>query len=206
MNHIENELIDEACGRVIDWLESKGQLDQTDIFFTTDHGELQGDFGLLFKGPYHVDALMKLPFIWKPAGGVDSVDVTAPVGHLDLAPTFLKIAGIEVPEYMEGQPLPGSDAKALDREYVLTEWDSEHGPVDMHLKSIYRRDGWLCTAYEKSALYEGTEGELYNLDADPEQRDNLWNKEIEIRDELVDQLYSSIPSPRDPRLERKAPV
>ena len=51
MTHIENELIDDACGRVIDWLGTKNWLDQTDIFFTTDHGEFQGDFGLLFKGP-----------------------------------------------------------------------------------------------------------------------------------------------------------
>ena len=132
--------------------------------------------------------------------------MNAPVGHLDLAPTFCEIAGIETPDYMESRPLPASSEEAHDREIVLTEWDSEHGPVDMHLKSIYRRDGWLCTAYEKSALYEGTEGELYNLNADPEQRENLWRKETRVRDELVDQLYSALPAARDPRLERKAPV
>ena len=32
---------------------------------TTDHGELGGDFGLLFKGPYHVDGLMRLPLVWR---------------------------------------------------------------------------------------------------------------------------------------------
>ena len=48
--------------------------------FTTDHGELQGDFGLLFKGPYHVDALMRLPLVWRPApsAGVAPAVVTAP--------------------------------------------------------------------------------------------------------------------------------
>ncbi len=55
--HVMNELIDEACGRVVDYIDERGWLDDTDIFFTTDHGELQGDFGLLFKGPFHVDAL-----------------------------------------------------------------------------------------------------------------------------------------------------
>ena len=59
--HIENELIDEACGRVLDELTASGMLKYTDIIFTTDHGELQGDFGLLFKGPYHVDALGGYP-------------------------------------------------------------------------------------------------------------------------------------------------
>ena len=96
MTHIENELIDEAVGEVIGFLHSKQWLRNTDIFFTTDHGELQGDFGLLFKGPYHVDALMHLPFIWKPAevANISPAEVVSPVGHLDLASTFCAIAGI----------------------------------------------------------------------------------------------------------------
>lgn len=207
MIHIENELIDEACGRVLDWLGERGWLAQTDVFFTTDHGELQGDYGLMFKGPYHVDALMRLPLIWKPASAIPAT-VDAPVGHLDLAATFCDIAGVETPDYVEGLKLPVSaaEADAQQREYVLTEWDSEHGPVDLHLKSIYRGDGWLCTAYETSALYEGSEGELYNLRDDPEQRVNLWASEPGVRKELVAQLYEALPAARTPRLERKAPV
>ena len=81
MNHIENELIDEACGRVLDWLEAHGRLENTDVFFTTDHGELQGDFGLMFKGPYHVDALMHLPFIWQPAPVATLSSQSAPRSH-----------------------------------------------------------------------------------------------------------------------------
>ena len=65
--HVENELIDEALGRVLGRIEERGWGADTDVMFTTDHGELQGDFGLLFKGPYHVDALMRVPLIWRPA-------------------------------------------------------------------------------------------------------------------------------------------
>ncbi len=212
MNHIENELIDEACGRVIDWLSANGKLDSTDIFFTTDHGELQGDFGLLFKGPYHIDALMRLPFIWRPGDlrQTSGTEINRPVGHLDLAPTFCHIAGLEVPTWMEGKMLPRSDseAEAQQREFVLTEWDSVHGPVDMHLKSIYHHDGWLCTAYEKSTLYDGTEGELYNMKEDPEQRVNRWTDKslAGLRADLVATLYDALPPAREPKLERKAPV
>ncbi|MCB1691247.1 MAG: sulfatase-like hydrolase/transferase [Pseudomonadales bacterium] len=212
MNHIENELIDEACGRVIAWLEAQGRLDDTDIFFTTDHGELQGDFGLLFKGPYHVDALMRLPMIWAPASSTSPVAavVDRPVGHLDLASTFCQVAGIDTPEWVEGRPLPrsGEEAMAQKREYVLTTWDSEHGPVDMHQKSIYHHDGYLCTTYEKSALYDGSEGEFYNMREDPGQRVNLWADPgyRARRDELVALLYDALPKPRSPRLDRKAPV
>jgi arylsulfatase A-like enzyme len=212
MTHIENELIDEACQRVFDFLEARGQLDNTDIFFTTDHGELQGDFGLLFKGPYHVDALMRLPFIWRPAAqaGAKPAEVTAPVGHLDLASTFCHIAGIDAPDYCEGRKLPLSDAEAAEqgREFVLTEWDSEHGPIDMHLKSIYEQSGWLCTAYGKSHLYDGSEGELYDMNEDPGQTINLWNDpgHTARRDALVALLDEKVPPMQTPRPERRAPV
>jgi arylsulfatase A-like enzyme len=148
--HIMNELIDEACGRVIDTIAARSWLEHTDIVFTTDHGELQGDFGLLFKGPYHTDALMRLPFIWRPApsAGIEPGAVNDPVGQVDLAPTFCAIAGIEPAEWMQGHALPTADGDA-GRERMLCEWDSQIPGYGMHLRSIYR-DGWLCTVYEPS--------------------------------------------------------
>jgi arylsulfatase A-like enzyme len=211
MNHVENELIDKACARVLAHLAVRGWADDTDVIFTTDHGELQGDFGLLFKGPYHVDALMRVPLVWRPApsAGVPHADVTRPVGHLDLAATFCTIAGIATPDRVEGQPLPVSDAEAdrQHRERVLTEWDSEHGRVDMHLRTIYR-DQMVCTAYEKSSVYAGDEGELYDLATDPDQRHNLWDDpdRRSLRRALVADLYDHLPARRSPRLPRGAPV
>ena len=79
-NAVECELIDEAIGRVLAAVDRRGWGDDVDVVFTTDHGELQGDFGLLFKGPYHVDGLMRLPLIWRPApsAGVAPSVVTPP--------------------------------------------------------------------------------------------------------------------------------
>ena len=127
---------------------ARGWDDDTDVFFTTDHGELQGDYGLIFKGPFHTDSLMRLPMVWRPApsAGVAPAEVDEPVGQLDLAPTFCAIAGVEPPDWMQGAPLP--TAPGSGRERVLCEWDSQFPGYGMHLRSIYR-DGWLCTAYER---------------------------------------------------------
>ena len=114
-NAVECELIDEALGRVLARIDARGWDDDTDVIFTTDHGELQGDFGLLFKGPYHVDALMRLPLIWRPApsaGVAPGAVVTRPVGLVDLAPTFCTIAGLAPPDWMQGRALPVDDADA----------------------------------------------------------------------------------------------
>ena len=58
-------------------IAAKGWADDLDVVFTTDHGEFQGDYGLLFKGPYHVDSLMRLPLIWRPAPSAAGWVVTA---------------------------------------------------------------------------------------------------------------------------------
>ncbi len=211
LNAVEVELIDEAIGRVLAAIAAKGWTDDVDVVFTTDHGELQGDFGLLFKGPYHVDGLMRLPLIWRPArsSGAAPATVTAPVGIVDLAPTFCSIAGLPVPEYMEGRPLPVDDADASARgfERVLTEWDSVLFGVDVHCRTI-TRDGWVCTTYLPGHSHDGTEGELYDLADDPLQRVNRWDDPAvrSVRDDLLADLWEHQPEMRTPLPRVEAPV
>ena len=143
--------------------------------------------------------------------------ISEPVGQLDLAPTFCAIAGVPVPSWMDGKPLPS--AANSGRERVITEWDSQFAQIGMHMKSIYR-DGYVCTVYEKSTRdigfdldgvmrsglggpdipmpdisYDGTEGELYNLREDPLQWRNLWNDAgfAKLKSDLIADLYDNLP-------------
>ena len=228
--HVKNELIDQACDRVLATVAARGWESDTVVFFTTDHGELQGDFGLLFKGPYHVDALMRVPLIWRPAPSakMSAAEISEPVGHLDLAPTFCAIAGASVPDWMQGSALPTAVGSA--RERAITEWDSQFAQLGMHLRTIYR-DGFVCTAYQASTRgvgfdlsrayqalriatplpdirYDGTEGELYNLREDPLQWRNLWNDagHAKLKSDLIADLYDNLPPPRSPQLTVEAPA
>ncbi len=216
-NAVEVELIDEALGRVLDRIAERGWGDDVDVIFTTDHGELQGDFGFLFKGPYHVDALMRLPLVWRPAPSSRTAAgeqagpsvVTKPVGLVDLAPTFCAIAGLEPAEWMEGAALPTDDVDAESRgfERVLTEWDSELFGTSVHLRTIMR-DHYVCTAYLPGTSHDGTEGELYDLADDPLQRINRWDDPAmaQIRSDLLSDLWDAQPEPRAERLYLEAPV
>ena len=211
LTHIENELIDEAVGRLMKHVESRGWGADTDVLFSTDHGEFQGDFGLLFKGPYHVDSLMRVPLIWRPApsAGVDPATVTAPVGHVSLAATFCEIAGLPQPAYVDAPRLPvnDEDARSLGHERVLTEWDSVLFGKIVGLRTICR-DGWVATACLPGSLHNGTEGELYNLANDPLQQINLWDDSAyrSTRDDLLADMWDSLPTPDAVRRECDAPV
>jgi arylsulfatase A-like enzyme len=205
--HVENELIDDAVGRVLNHVDAKGWGPDTDVFFTTDHGEFQGDFGLMFKGPYHCEALMHIPLIWRPAPSaeVSPAVIDDPVGQLDVAPTLCEIAGVARAEWMQGRALPlGPDPT---RERVITEWDSQFPTEDLHLRSLYR-DHWLVTVYEPGGGYDGTEGELYDMGSDPHQWDNRWSDPglRSLRDDLVADLRDHLPPERDPKLAVEAPV
>ena len=194
LNAVEVELIDEAIGRVLRTIDHRGWGDDVDVIFTTDHGEFQGDFGLLFKGPYHVDSLLRLPLIWRPAPSTAATPsvVSAPVSLVSLAATFLQVAGQPTPDWVEGAALPLDDADAVNRSFdaTATEWDSVLFGVDVHVRTVVTKEH-LYTEYRPGTLHDGTEGELYDLDDDPLQRINRFDDpayasvKVELAERLV---------------------
>lgn len=88
-------LIDDNIGRILEALQKKGIEDDTLIMFTNDHGELLGDHGLLFKGPFLYDCLVKAPMIMKWNNvipkGARFKQLTQ---HVDIMPTLLDYAGV----------------------------------------------------------------------------------------------------------------
>lgn len=181
------DLIDDALGGLFDGLRDREQLADTHVLYTTDHGELLGDHGLIFKGPFHLDGTIHIPLIWKrPDGSHAGQSIKDPVGLVDLAPTIADIAGIPQPEWMEGEVLPVRDGS---RRRVLTVYDSYYQP-DLQLRTMYR-DGYLITTYPRL----GPEvGEFYDLTKDPLEKENRWldPSTASTRDDLIDDLKRNL--------------
>jgi arylsulfatase A-like enzyme len=156
--------LDHNIGRVLDALAASGLDEDTLVIATTDHGELLGDHQMIFKGPLHYEGLLRVPLIVRGPGFDGGRVVTDPVGTIDLAPTALMAAGVEVPSSIEGRPL-------LDgpREHVLTENDHQ-----MLFRLPLRT---LTTTRYKVTRYEEQEGvgELYDLQEDPGEIVNRWD-------------------------------
>jgi len=93
------EMLDNQVGRVMDALCTNGLEENTVVMFLADHGEALGDHGMWGKGPYHIDSVIRVPFLvsWprKIPPGSSSDEV---VSLLDLAPTVLDLANVPIPE------------------------------------------------------------------------------------------------------------
>ena len=95
--HVKNEFIDEACARVIETSRRARMGHVTPTYSSRPiTASCRATSACSSKGPYHVDALMRVPLIWRPAPSakMSAAEITEPVGHLDLAPTFCAIAGV----------------------------------------------------------------------------------------------------------------
>ena len=116
-------LVDRVIGRILDALDDSGMADNTIVVFTSDHGDLLGAHGGMQQKWYNAfDEAIRVPLIIK-GPGIASVDagITTPTSHVDLIPTLVGLAGIDVERaaagvaahHDEAQPLPGRDLSGL---------------------------------------------------------------------------------------------
>ena len=95
--------VDHHVGRVIDWLKSSGQWDDTILVVTSDHGEMLGDFGLWGKGTFHA-AAFHVPLLVR-VPGQSPRRIEQMTESIDVAPTLLDYIGVAIPDAMNGTSL-----------------------------------------------------------------------------------------------------
>jgi arylsulfatase A-like enzyme len=94
-------LIDKSVGRIIKALDEEGLAEDTIVIFTTDHGELLGDHGLFYKGPFFYEPLVNVPLIM--AGhGIEPCVSEELISSIDILPTVLGMCGISTPWWCRG--------------------------------------------------------------------------------------------------------
>ena len=163
-------MIDQEIGRIMDALERLGIADNTLVLFSTDHGHFLGQHGLIAKGAFHYEDMLRIPMIVRYPGVVPAgVRSNTLQCQVDWAPTFLSAAGIEVPGLMQGldqlDVWAGDEAQA--RDWVLVE--NRHNPTTVHLRTLVT-DRFKITVYR-----DGAYGELFDLAQDPDELHNCWD-------------------------------
>ena len=175
--------IDHQLRLVIGMLREEGLLDNTIISLTADHGDMMGNHGLYAKGMFYEESA-KIPFIMIPTADY------AHLGHhteddrlvelCDVMPTLLDMAGIPIPDSVEGISLL-SDTR---REYLY----GEHFEDDRATRMI-RSERFKLIYYPV-----GNRFQLFDMDNDPDELHNLANDPAyeDVREELTEKLTSHL--------------
>jgi len=163
-------LMDKYIGAILDKLETLGLTENTLVLFTTDHGHLFGHHGLIAKGAFHYEDMVRLPFIARLPGRVPSGRRCSALQSLvDLPPTFLSFAGLDIPRWMTGLDQSGVWLGEADsvRDHVVVE--NRHEPTTIHVKT------YIDERHKLTVYYRQDYGELFDLQEDPGEVRNLWN-------------------------------
>lgn len=162
------EAIDRNIGLVLEELERQNLMDDTIVILGADHGELLGDHGLWFKGPFLYEGLINIPLLMHIPGIEPGVSREL-VSTVDLAPTLMELLGYEAPSYADGySQVPHiTDRSAAVRDYCMVEYRNGYD-CDINVNAIVGNTF-------KYIVYETGEQEYTDLKPDPQERKNLAN-------------------------------
>ncbi len=167
--------IDDAIGGVLGALAACGRADDTVLIFTSDHGDHLGDHRLLLKGAEQYQSILRVPFVWAdPHEGPRGARTAALASTLDIPATILARAGLGAYAGLQGRSLLGSlaDPRAGGRDAAFIQYDHQR-PMEI-LGGPPRVHTLVDTRWRISVFAGAPWGELYDLENDPGEFDNLW--------------------------------
>ncbi|WP_244648074.1 MULTISPECIES: sulfatase-like hydrolase/transferase [unclassified Lentimonas] len=197
---VQGYTVDKQVERLVNKLEEMGVMDNTIIIYTSDNGRFHGSQGLFDKAILYEES-MKEPLIVfdgrASANGQRGTRVDAMVSSADVAPTILSLAGLKVPSRMKGVDLSGlldgTQDMSVWRDSVLMEnffiQEIHSAGVKKHPdipglndeiiagNRSYRTQGVRTERFKYFKYHEHTPviEELYDLEADPYEQNNLIN-------------------------------
>ena len=200
------DLIDYNVGRMVAALNETEQLNNTIVIFMSDHGEMLGDHGIYLKGPHFYEEAVKVPLIFSwPGQFKTGLKVDGLTELIDITPTLLDAAGLSIPQFIQGKTLlpilsgkanPDHHRNSVFSEYYNA-WSHKHSYGTMHRTNSH-----------KMIVYHGTDqGELYDLDKDPDEFNNLWDVEkySELKTQLLKETFDASVFTMDPAPPREGP-
>ncbi|MEM9160359.1 MAG: sulfatase [Verrucomicrobiota bacterium] len=184
--------VDAQIGRIVEALKEKGIYDQTMIVVWGDHGFKLGEFGEWAKHTnLEVDA--RVPFLIRAPGmkgnGKSSDSL---VELVDLFPTLCDLAGIGIPEHVEGKslvPILRNPKKEL-RDFALTQYPLVQGTMSYSI----RTDEWRYFETRHDVTGEFILGELYRLNEGLFEERNVLDRYPEVARRLSDKLSARLMS------------
>ncbi|MCC8154751.1 MAG: sulfatase [Tannerellaceae bacterium] len=164
--------VDRNIGRVLDYLEESGLLENTIIVYTSDQGFYMGEHGW-FDKRFMYEESFRTPLLIRMPGGKKG-EISELVQNIDYAPTFLELAGVSIPEDIQGESflplLKGQKPSAWRSSlyYHFYEYPGEH--------AVKKHYGVRTDRYKLMHFYDDIDWwELYDMEKDASEMNNLYN-------------------------------
>lgn len=171
--------VDRQLARFVEALKRSGRYDDTNVIYTSDHGEMLGKFGMWWKCSLYEDA-SRIPCIAAGPGFSSGVRVSTPVDLHDVQASLFEAAGAERPPDWVGRPLQGMPDHD-DQRVVFSEY---HGHGIRHSAFMIRKGKW------KYIHHVDAPHQLFDLDRDPDELRNVYGAFPEVAADLERKLRS----------------
>ncbi len=186
---------DAEFGRLFQNLQASGMLENTWVVLTSDHGELFERGAAKHLTPLLNQAVIRIPLvIWEP-GRSARLDVQQKTSAIDVLPTLLQVTGHPLPDRGEGHILPPYAASNSKHPIFVVEAKSTPKDEPITAGSVaYIKDQYkLIDYFGYPELPEGEElVELYDIENDPEELNNLANSQKEVRVEYLGMIKTHL--------------
>ncbi len=184
------EAIDAGIGRILSTLDRLGATDDTIIVFTSDHGDMMGDHGLMLKGVMHFQGCLRVPMVVN-APGRSGARTASLAASMDLPHTVLDLCGVAEFQGMQGTSLVPllDDPSVTLRDDVLVEDDFPASALGGLLPLKTRTVVTETHRYTRDS--NGFEM-LYDLDDDRGELVNLAGRDLPGRATMVDVMVDAL--------------
>ena len=203
-----NSFVDREIGRVIDAVHALAP-ENTYIIFTSDHGAMMGAHQLHDKGPAMYEEIARIPFIIEQPGGAGAGTVNSTlVSHIDLLPTLLALARLDVPPIMAGRSLVPLLSGEEDAERSVMIEFNRFGVGHGYMGGLQPIRCIVSDRYKLviNLLYTD---ELYDVEEDPAEVNNLIDHpdcadvRNALHDRVLDEMHENYDTFRNPLWERR---
>ena len=183
-------LIDDQIGEILAAIEARGELDNTIIIHTSDHGEMNGDHGLIYKSNF-LNGAVRIPMLVRTpkTSGLQTAPTgticDTPVEWIDIGPTLVESIGSELEHRQFGKSLCPvlADPEVTHRDFAISEIQGEIMLLNQEWKAAINADGEVYL--------------LFDVLNDPDEIDNLAGKpevsdvETALRLQILERLMQT---------------
>jgi len=176
-------LIDAQIGELLDTIEARGELENTIIVHTSDHGEMNGDHGLIYKSNF-LNGAVRVPLLVRTPDGKNTGSICdSPVEWIDIGPTLVELAGGELQHRQFGKSLCPvlMQPEATHREFAISEIQGEIMLLNREWKIALNANGEAYLLFD----VQKDPDELHNLIGSPEVADVETALRLQILERLV---------------------